>query len=393
MVDVDTGSFLVIGLTAALAATLVTFGGRWIFVPVVVLELLLGILIGPDILGLAQSDQFVTFFSNLGLGMLFFFAGYEIDFERIRGEPLKLALAGWVISLVLAYSLGGLLALAGIVLSLLFVGSAMATTAIGTLIPILDDAGELKTRFGTYLLAAGAVGEFGPILLITFLFSSDTPLTSGAVLMLFIVVAVFAAVFAVRFVGLGWEKIEGAMETSAQLPIRISVVLVFALAYLAADLGLDLLLGGFVAGIITRLALRGREVAIFESKLSAIGYGFLIPFFFVVSGVNFDMSALVDDPKRAVLVPVFVLLFLVVRGVPAMLLYRKILAFRDRAALAFFSATELPLVVAITTIAVSEGHMRVTTSAALVGAAVLSTAVYPLVGLRLRGSRDDPEGA
>ena len=392
MVDVDTGSFLVIGLTAALAATLVTFGGRWIFVPVVVLELLLGILIGPDILGLAQSDQFVTFFSNLGLGMLFFFAGYEIDFERIRGEPLKLALAGWVISLVLAYSLGGLLALAGIVLSLLFVGSAMATTAIGTLIPILDDAGELKTRFGTYLLAAGAVGEFGPILLITFLFSSDTPLTSGAVLMLFIVVAVFAAVFAVRFVGLGWEKIEGAMETSAQLPIRISVVLVFALAYLAADLGLDLLLGGFVAGIITRLALRGREVAIFESKLSAIGYGFLIPFFFVVSGVNFDMSALVDDPKRAVLVPIFFLLFLVVRGVPAMLLYRKILAFRDRAALAFFSATELPLVVAITTIAVSEGHMRVTTSAALVGAAVLSTAVYPLVGLRLRGSRDDPEG-
>jgi len=393
VVDVDTGSFLVIGLTAALAATLVTFGGRWIFVPVVVLELLLGILIGPDILGLAQSDQFVTFFSNLGLGMLFFFAGYEIDFERIRGEPLKLALAGWVISLVLAYSLGGLLALAGIVLSLLFVGSAMATTAIGTLIPILDDAGELKTRFGTYLLAAGAVGEFGPILLITFLFSSDTPLTSGAVLMLFIVVAVFAALFAVRFVGFGWEKIEGAMETSAQLPIRISVVLVFALAYLAADLGLDLLLGGFVAGIITRLALRGREVAIFESKLSAIGYGFLIPFFFVVSGVNFDMSALVDDPKRAVLVPVFFLLFLVVRGVPAMLLYRKILAFRDRAALAFFSATELPLVVAITTIAVSEGHMRVTTSAALVGAAVLSTAVYPLVGLRLRGSRDDPEGA
>jgi len=393
MVDVDTGSFLVIGLTAALAATLVTFGGRWVFVPVVVLELLLGILIGPDILGLAQSDQFVTFFSNLGLGMLFFFAGYEIDFERIRGQPLKLALAGWVISLVLAYSLGGLLALAGIVLSLLFVGSAMATTAIGTLIPILDDAGELKTRFGTYLLGAGAVGEFGPILLITFLFSSDTPLTSGAVLMLFIVVAVFAALFAVRFVGLGWEKIEGAMETSAQLPIRISVVLVFALAYLAADLGLDLLLGGFVAGIITRLALRGREVAIFESKLSAIGYGFLIPFFFVVSGVNFDMSALVDDPKRAVLVPIFFLLFLVVRGVPAMLLYRKILELRDRAALAFFSATELPLVVAITTIAVSEGHMRVTTSAALVGAAVLSTAVYPLVGLRLRGRRDDPEGA
>jgi Kef-type K+ transport system membrane component KefB len=393
VVDVDTASFLVIGCTAALAATLVTFGGRWIFVPVVVLELLLGIVIGPDALGLAEADEFIVFFSNLGLGMLFFFAGYEIDFERIRGVPLRLALLGWLISLALAYSIGGLLALAGIVLSLLFTGSAMATTAIGTLIPILDDAGELRTRFGTYLLAAGAIGEFGPILLITFLFSTDTPLTSGAVLILFVVVAVFAAVFAVRFVGIGWEKIEGAMETSAQLPVRVSVVLVFALAYLASDLGLDLLLGGFVAGIITRLALRGREVAILESKLSAIGYGFLIPFFFVVSGVNFDVSALIDDPQRAALVPIFFLLFLVVRGVPALLLYRNVLELRDRAALAFFSSTELPLVVAITTIAVAEGHMRATTSAALVGAAVLSTAVYPLLGLRMRGSRAEPEGA
>lgn len=393
MVDVDTGSFLVIGFTAALAATLVTFGGRWVFVPVVVLELLLGILIGPDLLGLAESDQFIQFFSNLGLGMLFFFAGYEIDFERIRGTPLNLALVGWAISLVIAYALGGLLVATGLVLSTLFVGSAMATTAIGTLIPILADADELKTRFGTYLLAAGAVGEFGPILLITILFSTGTALGSAAILLLFVAVAVFAALFAVRFVGAGWEKIEGALETSSQLPVRISVVLVFALAYLASDLGLDLLLGGFVAGIITRLSLRGREVRIFESKLSAIGYGFLIPFFFVVSGVNFDVSALVADPRRLVLVPIFFLLFLVVRGVPAMLLYRRVLGGRDRSALAFFSATELPLVVAITTIAVAKGEMLATTSAALVGAAVLSTAVYPLLGLRMRGAVAAPEGA
>lgn len=393
MVDVDTGSFLVISFTAALAATLVTFGGRWVFVPVVVLELLLGILIGPDLLGLADSDQFIQFFSNLGLGMLFFFAGYEIDFERIRGTPLNLALVGWAISLVIAYALGGLLVATGLVLSTLFVGSAMATTAIGTLIPILADADELKTRFGTYLLAAGAVGEFGPILLITILFSTGTALGSAAILLLFVAVAVFAALFAVRFVGAGWEKIEGALETSSQLPVRVSVVLVFALAYLASDLGLDLLLGGFVAGIITRLALRGREVRIFESKLSAIGYGFLIPFFFVVSGVNFDVSALVADPRRLVLVPIFFLLFLVVRGVPAMLLYRRVLGGRDRSALAFFSATELPLVVAITTIAVAKGEMLATTSAALVGAAVLSTAVYPLLGLRMRGAVAAPEGA
>jgi Kef-type K+ transport system membrane component KefB len=392
MLTVDTADFLIIVATAAFASTLVTFGGRWVFVPVVVLELVFGIIIGPDVLDLAEPDSFIKFFSNLGLGMLFFFAGYEIDFERIKGEPLKLAAIGWFISLALAYSIGGLLAMAGIVLSLLFTGSAMATTAIGTLIPILDDAKQINTRFGTYLLAAGAVGEFGPILLITFFFSTDSPLHSGLVLMAFIVLAVAAALVGIRWVGIGWEKFEVSMETSAQLPIRIAVVLIFALAYLASDLGLDLLLGGFVAGVIVRMALRGREVKILESKLSAVGYGFLIPFFFVVSGIEFDMSALLDDPERAILVPIFFLLFLVVRGVPAMLLYRRILDFKDRASLAFFSATELPLVVAITTIAVSEDRMRTTTAAALVGAAVISTAIYPLLGLRMRGSKAEPEG-
>jgi Kef-type K+ transport system membrane component KefB len=392
MFTVDTADFLIVVATAAVAATAVTFGGRRIFVPVVVLELVLGIVIGPDVLDISQPDSFITFFANLGLGMLFFFAGYEIDFERIRGQPLRLALIGWALSLALAYALGGLLVLSGLVLSTLFVGSAMATTAIGTLIPILDDADELTTRFGTYLLAAGAVGEFGPILLITFFFSTDTPLTSGLILMLFIAVAVLAAVFAIRWIGAGWETFQGSLETSSQLPIRVAVVLIFTLAFLANHLGLDLLLGGFVAGVIVRRALRGREVTILESKLAAVGYGFLIPFFFVVSGMQFDLQALLGDPRRIALVPIFAVLFLVVRGVPAVMLYRKILDLRDRAALAFFSSTELPLVVAITTIAVAEDRMRTTTAAALVGAAVVSTALYPLFGLRLRGSREDPEG-
>ncbi|HEX7293076.1 MAG TPA: cation:proton antiporter, partial [Solirubrobacterales bacterium] len=352
-----------------------------------------GIVIGPDVLGLADGDAFIDFFASLGLGMLFFFAGYEIDFERIRGTPLRLAAVGWVISLGLAFAVGGILAAAGIVISLVFTGAAMATTAIGTLIPILSDADEIKTRFGTYLLAAGAVGEFGPILMITIFFSTTNPISSALVLAAFVVVAVLAAIFAIRGVGRGWDAFERSLETSSQLPIRSAVVLVFALAALAADLGLDILLGGFVAGIITRLAIAGREVSILESKLSAVGYGFLIPFFFVVSGVEFKLDALLSDPAELIKVPIFLGAFLVVRGIPAMLLYRKALDLRDRLALASFSATELPLVVAITTIAIDKGEMRPTTAASLVGAAVLSTAIFPLVGLRLRGSRAGVEGA
>lgn len=393
MLTVDAEGFLVIVAVAAIAATAVSLFGSRLLVPVVVIELLAGIAVGPDVLGLVETDEFIEFFSSLGLGMLFFFAGYEIDFERIRGAPLKLAAIGWMISLALAYAIGGILAAFGIVLSLLFTGSALATTAIGTLIPILTDAGEIKTRFGTYLLAAGAIGEFGPILLITLFFSTGNPISSALVLVAFVVIAVLAAVFAVRGVGRGWEAFERNMERSSQLPVRLAVVLIFALATLATDLGLDLLLGGFVAGIIARLALGGREVAVLESKLSAVGYGFLIPFFFVVSGVNFELDALLDDPIRIAELPLFLAAFLAVRGIPAMMLYRKVLDGRDRVALAFFSATELPLVVAITTIAVDGGDMRASTAASLVGAAILSTAIYPLVGLRLRGDRAAAGGA
>jgi Kef-type K+ transport system membrane component KefB len=140
-------------------------------------------------------------------------------------------------------------------------------------------------------------------------------------------------------------------------------------------------------GVIVRVALQGREVAVLQSKLTAVAYGFFIPFFFVVSGIKFNLGALTDDPAELLKLPLFLALFLVVRGVPAVALYRRLLDRRDRLALAFYSATELPLVVAITTIAVERGHMRSSTAASLVGAAVLSTAIYPLVALRLRASR------
>jgi Kef-type K+ transport system membrane component KefB len=380
---VDATSFLVIVVFAALAALIVTVLAPRLTLPVVVVELLLGIAIGPEVAGLAEVDPFTNFFGNLGLGMLFFFAGYEIDFEQIRGRPLALGLLGWAISLALAFGVGGMLAAAGVILSLVYTGSAMATTAIGTLIPILRDAGETRTRFATYLLALGAVGEFGPILLVTLVLSGSHPLGEALILIAFVALAVVTGVFAIRSVGRGWPLLERSFEASSQLAIRLAVVLVFALVALATELGLDLLLGGFVAGLITRQALHGRELSIFESKITAVGYGFLIPFFFITSGMKFNIDALGSASAIAKL-PLFVALFLVVRGTPALLLYRGLLAARDRVALAFYASTQLPLVVAITTLATETGHMRTSTSAALVGAAIISTLAFPLVGMRLR---------
>jgi Kef-type K+ transport system membrane component KefB len=383
LIDVDATSFFFIVLTAALAAVIVVSVPRPYAPPVVVIELFLGILIGPEVLDLAQSDGFINFFSNLGLGMLFFFAGYEIEFERIRGRPLTLGAWGWLLSLALAYGIGGALAAAGVVVSYLYTGSALATTALGTLLPILRDGGELRTRFGTYLMAAGAVGEFGPILLITLVLSTTHPAHEALILVAFVALALVLALASMRLAWEGFSALERTLETSSQLAVRIAVVLIFGLVLLASELGLELLLGGFVAGMIVRAALRGRELGSFESKLTAVGFGFLIPFFFIESGINFDLDALGSAAALGKLA-LFFCLFLVVRGLPALLLYRRALDARERVALAFFSATELPLVVAITTLAIEVGEMGSSTAAGLVGAAMLSTLIYPFVGSAVR---------
>jgi Kef-type K+ transport system membrane component KefB len=387
LIGVDAVSFLVIVSAAAVGALISALVAPRLVLPVVVVELLLGILIGPQLADLAHLDAATKFFSNLGLGMLFFFAGYEIDFERIKGRPLALATGGWLVSLGIAYGLAGILFAGNVIDSDLYTGSAIATTAIGTLIPILHDAGELRTRFGTLLLAAGAMGEFGPILLVTVVLTTRHPIHEAVILVFFIALAVFTGIVAVRSTPRGWAVLERTFEASSQLAVRLAVVLIFGLVALATELGLDLLLGGFVAGMITRLALRGREVAIFESKLTAIGYGFLIPFFFVVSGMGFDAKGLFTSAGALAKLPLFAAFFLIVRGLPAVLFYRRELPARDRVALGFFCATELPLVVAITALARAHHDMRATTATALVGAAIISTLLYPLIGLRLRRGR------
>src|SRR3954462_5484021 len=382
--DINPDSFLAVVITAAVAGTLATMiTSRGVLVPTVVAELVLGVIVGPQVLGI-HVTQFMQFFADLGLGMLFFFAGYEIDLHRIAGLPLRLGVVGWAMALALAYTIGGILAWAGIVVSLLYTGSALATTAIGTLIPVLSDTGELRTRLGTFLLAAGAVGEFGPILLLTLILSSQGAVHNALILLAFVALAVAVALLVVRSKSSALRLFEQTIEKRSQLAVRWIVVLVFALALLAFELGLDLLLGGFAAGMITRQLLSQREVPGFDSKLTGVAFGVFVPFFFVVSGMQLDIAALFSSLGAVGKMFLFFVLFLVVRGTPALLLYRDSLSRRERFSLALFTSTQLPLVLAITTVARETGHMRASTAASLVCAAVLSTLVFPMSGLKLR---------
>ena len=265
----DTSSFLLVLLAAAAAPFIADAAGRLhagIVVPVVVVELLLGAMIGPDVLGLAELGDILEFLGQLGLGFLFFFAGYEIEFDRIRGAPLRLGVLGWLITLALAYSIAGALAAAGIVLSGLLVGSAMTTTALGTLIPVLRDEGRLETRLGRFVLGAGAVGEFGPVLIVTLLLSTQADAPEQALLLAaFVALAVLAAAMATGAVGRGWHFLESNLETSGQVPVRLTVLLLFGLVVIAADLGLDVILGAFAAGVLSVLIYPSLALAIDRS--------------------------------------------------------------------------------------------------------------------------------
>jgi Kef-type K+ transport system membrane component KefB len=365
----------------------------WRFrIPSIVLEIVLGYLAGPQVLGLIRADEVVRLFSRLGLCALFLMAGLEIDFRRLRGRPLRLACVGWGLSLVLAFAAANLLRTLGLPLSPQLVALALTTTAVGALLPILRDAGELTRDFGMLTLAAGAMGEFGPLLVLSLLpLQGHTTSWRALVVLGFIFVALLTTALVLRMrTPRLVHMLQRNFHRTSQLPIRCTLLLVGALTVLAIESGLEILIGAFTAGMIIGMFVRNLDAEAYHHKLDGIAFGFLIPIFFVVSGVRFDLRALLASSTALTCVPVFLVLFLVVRGLPV-LLYRRLLDSRDQLSLAFYSAAALPLVVAITEVGVSSGEITHEMAAALVGAGMISLLVYPQVAMNLRAGRTIPD--
>jgi Kef-type K+ transport system membrane component KefB len=377
---------LLLIFTIAAVAPLLCEWVPWVRLPLVVAEIGLGILVGPQGLKWAAAGPTIEVLANFGLAFLFFLAGFEIDFPAIRGRPLLLAALGWLASLAVCLAVGRGLQACGLVDSGLIVGAALATTALGTLMPILRDARELPTRFGAYAVASGAMGEFGPIVLIALVLSPGEGERgmSLAFMLFFTAIIVAGAYVALRFrpprvVLLLQEK----MHTSAQLPVRLAVLVLACLVILARNLGLDAILGAMAAGIVVALASPGKHGEELRHKLEGIGFGFFVPIFFVTTGLRYDLHALLSSRLALLQLPMFLGLFLVVRGLPALLVRRE-LDLRSRIALGLFSATQLPLVVAIAEIGVRSGRLKEETAASLVGAGMASVLLFPVAALALR---------
>jgi Kef-type K+ transport system membrane component KefB len=361
--------------------------------PAIVLEIVLGIVIGPDLLGWVSIDTAIQVISLLGLAFLLFLAGLEVDYERFRGQPLRLSAIGYAISFGLALVIGFGLHAGGLVKSPLLIGIALSATSLGIVVPVLKDAGQVDTPFGQLVVAGASIAEIAPIVLLSLFFSGEAG-GLGVKLLLLGLFGLF--VLAVGVAVLGAEhsmRISAAFlrlqDTTAEIRIRASFLLLALFVVLAERLGLEAILGAFLAGAIIKLVDRDQTMTHpeFRQKLEAVGYGVFVPVFFVATGVGFELNALFANATNLARVPIILAALLVARGLPA-LVYRSLATRTQTLAAALLQATSISFLVVAGQIGVQLGLIRPAASAALIAAGLLSVLLFPLTALTLLPSAE-----
>ena len=378
-------------------------------VPSVVVEIAAGIVIGPAVLGLVEVDGPLRFMALLGLAFLLFLAGMEIDFGGLlRGGTLRSAGIGFALSLAIAFGIASLLDVIGLVQAPLLVAVMLSATSLGIVVPVLADAGQSGSALGRLVITASSVADFGAVILLSLFFSRDATGIGSVVLLIGVFVLVVGAigVALAEAERLRWLSavLQRLQDSSAQIRVRGALLLLVGFAVLAQSLGLEVILGAFIAGTVLRLVDKDAMLThpLFRRKLEAVGYGVFIPFFFVVSGVELDVGALFAGGGAALApVPVFLLALLLARGLPA-ILYGRAVGTRGVLAAGLLQATSLPFIVAAVGIGTELELLSPATGAALVVAGLLSVVLFPLGALTLlrsgeqpstNGELDDAEGA
>ncbi|HIW90293.1 MAG TPA: cation:proton antiporter [Candidatus Corynebacterium avicola] len=389
-------SFAWIAAASLLAPILAFLTGKR--VPAVVFLIFLGVLIGPYGLELAQDGDAIELLRELGLGMLFLLAGLEISPSLLKSKEGGHALATWMLCALLSF--GGAVALTGgdvgvaIVLAI-----ALTSTALGTLLPILKQSGLTDTSVGNSVLIHGAIGELGPVLAMAVLLSTRSTWTTAVLLLAFFAIALLIALLprTVRAVVpvVGWAIRDGAGSTN-QTIIRSIVLALAVLMAVAAVFELDVVLGAFAAGIILREIVPAENRHGLESQLEVMGYGLLIPTFFVVSGMDIDTSVVIEQPWFLLAIPV---LILVTRGLPVFLREMwtptgsDLSGWREKLQVSLYSATGLPIIVAVTGIAVNSELIGDEEASLLVAGGALTVLVFPLLASAVGPSRKEADAS
>lgn len=393
--EIEYGNVLFV-IAAAVAAPIIAGLTPRLRLPAVALEIMIGLLLGPAILGWVEIDVSLEVLSTFGVGYLLFLAGLEIDLTTLHGRAAKIFTSfGLTCALALVISFG--LHLVDLNDQTLLLAIALASTSLGLVVPVLREAGQTSTGFGQTVMAASSVAEFGALLLLTLFYSSNGEST-GQVVVLIVIFCLMALVVGLTVARLNrvpsvWPALERLADSSSQLSVRAILVVFLIFLALSTRLGLEAILGAFVAGALLRFLDHGDHLQnqSLKPKIEALGYGFLVPIFFVTSGVNVDLDALIEEPKHLLLIPVFVLAMLVVRGVPSYLVFRGMFDRRSALAGAVMQATNLTFIVIVASVATQTGDLDSGTAAALLAAGVLSVLIYPPIAVALFPNDDELE--
>lgn len=387
MPEVEFVNIFAVAAIALAAPLLIAFVPPALRIPAVVLEIVAGIVVGPSVLGLVDADLPVQIVALLGLAFLLFLAGLEIDVHRLRGPGLRTALLGYGATVVIGLAAGAAFGLAGWVASPVLIAITLSATSLGLIVPVLKDSGRLGGALGQTVVAAASVADFAAVLLLSLLFSTAEGSTASRVVLLVMFVLVVVLTAAVLLLTERSKRLGVAVvrlqDTTAEIRVRGAVVLLVAFVALAEAFGLESILGAFLAGVVVGVLDRDSSShPHFRLKIEAIGYGFLIPVFFVTSGIRLDLTGLLDDPAALARVPLFLAALLAARGLPA-LLYANRFDRRSVLAAALLQATSLPFVITATQIGVLTGLMSPVTAAALVCAGLVSVLIFPAAAVGL----------
>jgi Kef-type K+ transport system membrane component KefB len=353
--------------------------------PDIVVQIGLGVLVGPQVLGWASVDEPVQVLSVIGLSFLLFLAGFEIDFERLRGRTARLAITAFGLSFALAFAIGGILGATHLVQSPLLIAIILAATALGVIIPVLKDSGEIDSPVGRLVLAGASIAEVVPVVLLSLLFSEQTH-DLGAKIGLLAAFSALVVAAGLAILGLErWPWISNALlalqDTTAEIRVRAAVALLMGFAALATQFGLEAILGAFLAGATISLLDRdpGKTHALFRTKLEAVGFGAFIPYFFISAGMTLDLRSFADHATTLVRVPIFLTAILVARAVPT-LLYRSQLANRAQTlAAGLLQSTTLSIPIVGGSIGVHLSLIQPENYVALVLAGLLSVISFPVL--------------
>lgn len=363
-----------------------------------VVMLALGAAIGPSALGLASTESGVALVREIGLGLLFLLAGGELDVKTMRGSVGRNAWLTWAICLAAGLGVAWLVIPDPTFNTALVLALAMTSTALGTLLPILKERGLLSTPLGRAVMAHGAVGELGPILVMALLLGSHAPWISAVFLLAFLVGALAVAFIPHRlFARIPWLRaaVSDGVDNTSQTAMRIVFWVLLTLMALAAVLELDVVLGAFAAGLLLK-ALQPSDTHFLEARLEAIAFSFFIPVFFVTSGMNIDVGVVAARPG---IMLVFVLMILVIRG--GVVWAREqftptgsgLASRADRLRLGLYAATGLPMIVAVTELAVANDLMPSDIASLLVAAGAVTVLLFPLLAGLINRSADQTEAS